>query len=77
MIIKLMDWSLLTEQEKYDWVDNSSPENIVHYINSMNQNKLGLADRLDRAKAEINLLREQLQKIPYIMAGGQHEKKDS
>lgn len=71
----LVDWSLLTEQQKYDWVDNNSPEGIIQFIDSMKKQKENLHDRLDMAKAEIKLLREQIQKLPYIISGGKDELK--
>jgi len=76
---KLMDWSFLTEQEKFDWVDESSPEGIIQFIDAMKKNQQGIYDRLDRANAEIKLLREQIQKLPYLIGGHQHNerKKDS
>lgn len=72
---KLIDWSLLTEQQKYDWVDNCSPDDIVQFIDGMKKQKQTLYDRIDKANAEIKLLKEQIHKFPYIFSGGKNERK--
>lgn len=67
----LIDWSFFTEEEKLAWVKKTSPESIVHFIDSIQRNKLGAFDRLDKALAEVTLLREQIRKMPYLFACGE------
>lgn len=68
LAVELIDWSFFTEEEKHAWAKRTSPEGIVHFINSMQRNKLGAFDRLDKALAEVALLREQIRKMPCLFA---------
>ncbi len=74
-MIAFIDWSLLTEDEKLDFIRKHTPAQMVEYIHSIQKQKRGISDRLDMALAEIELLKEQIRKMPYLFGSEHNEKK--